>query len=529
MYRILVSDKLGQVGLERLEAATDASYDMETGLTPEELIARIPDYDALIVRSGTKVTEPLLAAGTKLKVVGRAGIGIDNIDVRAATARGIIVMNTPQANAIATTEQAMALMLAASRHTVPAHNSLVAGEWKRSHYVGTQLYRKTLGIIGFGRIGRMTATRAQSFGMEVLAFDPYVSEEVALEMGVTLVDLEDLLAQSDFVSLHTAMTPETEKLLNAKAFNQMKDGAVLINAARGKLIDEEALLAALESGKLAMAALDVYAKEPPGLENPLIGHPKVLHTPHLGASTHEAQRDVAIQIVDQVLDALRGDDFRNAINMPYSAGPDFDDTRPFMVLAEKLGVLQANMAPAPIRKVAVAVRGEQVEKLVKPVAAALLKGIMSGVFPDSINYINAPVLAEEHGISISQTTSFKAGLDYTNMVSCHVTWDGGERTVVGVLFGGSEPRIVQVDDYRLEAKPEGIVMMMQNRDVPGVIGQVGTILSAYQVNIGEWRMGRHAPGSDALSFINLDSMPPLQVLDALEKVPAVTSVRLIEL
>ena len=528
MYKILISDKLGQVGLDRLDEMSDVSYDMITGMSKEELLTTIPGYDALIIRSGTKADADVLAAGTDLKVVGRAGMGIDNIDVKAATTRGIIVTNTPGANSIATAEQTMALMLAASRHTAPAHASLVAGEWQRSKFTGVQLYRKVLGIVGFGRIGRLVAKRAQAFGMEVMAYDPYVSEEIGRDLGVTLVDLEDLWAQADYITLHTALLPETERMINAETLSQMKDGVVFINAARGKLVDEQALAAALQSGKVKAAGLDVFSSEPPTADNPLIGLPNVVHTPHVAASTVEAQRDVAMQVVDQVMDALRGTDFRNAVNMPFQAGPDFAATRPYMALAERLGSLHACLAEGPIRRIKVEVRGEAVNELVRPIAAALLKGLLEKRLPDSVNYINAPILAEENGISISQTAGMIPA-DYPNLLTSQVEWDGGQRLLSGVLFGGSQPRIVQVDDHELEAKPEGVVLIMQNRDVPGVIGQIGTILAAYEVNIGEWRMGRNQPGGEAISFLNLDSAPPKAALNALENISAVFQVKLVVL
>ncbi len=528
MFRILVSDKLGADGLERLKQATDATYDVKTGLKKEELLTIIPAYDALIVRSETMVDEDVLAAGTALKVVGRAGMGVDNIDVKAATMRGIIVMNTPQANSIATAEQAMALMLAVSRHTAQAHASLKAGEWERSKYTGVQLYRKTLGVVGFGRIGRLVAKRAQAFGMEIVAYDPYVSEEIGRELGVTLVDLDELYAQSDYITMHTALQTDTENMINAEAIKQMKDGVIIINAARGKLIDDHALAAALKSGKVKAAGLDVFRKEPPPADNPLLGLPNVVHTPHLGASTIEAQRDVATQIVDQMLDALRGTDFRNAVNMPFQAGPDFAASRPYLMLAERVGKLHAKLAGGPIRRIEVQVHGETVDSLIKPMAAALLKGLLETSLSDQVNYINAPVLAEEHGISTSQTKGTSA-VDYPNLLSCKVKWDNGERLIAGVLFAGSEPRIVQVDEYRLEAKPEGILLVMANKDVSGVIGQIGTLLAAYAVNIGEWRMGRDRPGGEALSFINLDSEPPVEALKALERITAVTQLKLVSL
>ncbi len=528
MYKILVSDKLGEAGLERLKKAQDTEFHVMLNMTHDELIDVIGDYDAIIVRSGTKVNADVLAAGRNLKVVGRAGIGIDNIEVQAATSRGIIVMNTPQANAVATAEHAMALMLAVTRHIAPAHASVKLGEWRRSDFVGQQLYRRVLGIIGFGRIGRLVATRAQAFGMEILAYDPFVSEDVARELGVTLVDLDDLLSSADYVTLHTVTSPETKHIINQQTLAQMKDGVIVVNCARGQLVDEEALATALNNGKVRAAAVDVYGQEPPGDDNPLIGHSHVLHSPHLGASTYEAQRDVATQIVDQVLDALRGTDFRNAVNMPFHAGPDFSDLWPYMALAEKLGVLQAALASGPIRRVEVEIRGDMAERMIRPAAAAMLKGLLEKVLPDPINYINAPLLAADHGIAVSQTKGLNL-VDYPNMISCHVYWDDGQRLLGGALFGGVQPRLIQVDDYHLDVNPQGILLVLRNQDVPGVIGRVGNILAADNVNIGEWRMGRHRPGGEALSFISLDNSPSDEALAALESVEAVIGLRLVAL
>jgi D-3-phosphoglycerate dehydrogenase len=527
MYKILISDKLGQAGLDRLKKAQDIQFDVKLGLEKEQLLSIIPAYDAIIVRSSTKVDRDVLEAGKNLRVIGRAGIGVDNIDIQAATSKGIIVMNTPQANAVATAEQAMAMMLAVSRNTAQAHASLLAGEWKRAEFTGTQLYRKTLGLIGFGRIGRLVAKRAIAFGMEVLAFDPFVSEEVARELGVVLVDLDDLLVQSDYISLHTIITPETEYIINDKSLGKMKRGVVIINSARGKLINEAALVAALQSGQVGAAAIDVFSEEPP-INNPLIGMNRVLHTPHLGASTTEAQRDVATRIVDQVIDALRGVDFKNTVNMPFQAGPDFATLRPHMELAEKIGVLQAAMAPSPIRRVEIEVSGDLVDRLVRPAAAALLKGLLENSLSDPVNYVSAPFIAEENGISISQTTGISL-IDYPNLISSQVYWKTGKRLIAGVLFAGSAPRIVQVEDYHLDANPEGIILILRNRDVPGVIGQVGTVLGKDDVNIGEWRMGRHKPGGEALSFISLDNRPSGEALHSLEKIPAITNVKLVKL
>lgn len=525
MYRILVSDKLGQAGLDRLDEAEDVSYDIKTGLSKEELIDIIGEYDALIVRSSTRPDADILKAGKNLKIVGRAGMGVDNIDINAATTHGIVVMNTPGANSMATAEQTMALMLSVARHTPQAHASLLAGEWKRSQFGGTELFEKTLGIIGFGRIGRLVAERAKGFGMKVLAYDPFISEEVGRTFGITLVDLDDLYAQSDYITLHTAATPETEKMINKKAIAQMKDGVVILNVARGKLVNEADLAEALQSGKVGAAGLDVYSSEPPE-NNPLIGLPNVIHTPHLGASTKEAQKTVAVMMADQVIEGLRGNGFQNAINLPFTEGVEFDAVRPYLELAESIGKLHASLTPDQADLVEIEVYGGEVDSLVRPIAAGILKGLLVNSYQETVNYINAPILAEEKGIVISQAKGMQTA-NYTNQISSRVRTKSGSRLIAGVLFAGNEPRIVQIDEYQLEAKPEGNILVLANKDVPGVIGQIGTLLAAYEVNIGEWRMGRHQPGSDALSFINLDSHPPKEALDAINRIKAVTQVKLV--
>ncbi|HOU39707.1 MAG TPA: phosphoglycerate dehydrogenase [Promineifilum sp.] len=528
MYRILVSDKLGAAALERLKEHNDMSVDVKTGLSKEELLAVIPDYDGLIVRSGTQVTADVLAAAKKLRVVGRAGVGVDNIDVKAATMSGVVVMNTPGANSMATAELTMALMLAVSRNIPQAHASLKAHEWRRSEFVGVQLYNKVLGIVGFGRVGKLVAERAQAFGMEVLAFDPIALEETAREMGVMLVEMDELLAKSDYITLHAALNPSTSKLINAETIAQMKDGVILINAARGKLLDEAAVAAALQSGKIKAAAVDVYSSEPPPADHPLIGLPNVVHVPHLGASTHEAERDVGIQIVGQVVAALRGTDYSYAVNMPFELEGDYATVRPYLELAETLGRLHAGLADRPIRRIEVEVQGDVVGGLVRAIGAALLKGLLEKDADVAVNYINAPVLAHDRNIAMTQTVGINS-LDYPNLIASRAVCDNGERLLAGVLFGGAEPRIAQMDNYRLEARPEGVVLIMQNRDVPGVIGQVGTLLASYGLNIGEWRLGRNKPGGEALSFINLDAEPAGEALRALTEIDAVTQAKVVRL
>lgn len=535
MHRILVSDKLGSAGLELLDDANDVEYEMRTDLSPEELVAAIAEYDGLIIRSGTTVTDEVLEAGSRLKVVGRAGVGIDNVDVRAATRNGVVVLNTPAANTIATAEHTMALMLAAARNLALAHTALTDGRWERSNYTGIELRGKTLGVLGFGRIGRTVAERAQAFGMRIAAYDPFVSETVARDAGVELLDLDDLLGSSDFLTLHMALTAETESLMNDETLAKVKPGAILINAARGGLIDEAAVARSLDDGNLRAFATDVYSSEPPPADHPLVGHPAVTHTPHLGASTVEAQRDVALQVVEQVLAALRGEPISGSINVASSGGGDSDLIAPFVTLAEKIGKLQMAMADGPIASVEIEVQSANADEVIRPVAAGLLKGLLDSVVAGRVNFVNAPLLAEERGIKISRSVSVGDG-DYQNMLSCRVRWASEEeseadeeRVVSGAVFGHEHPRIVQISSYAFEADPNGTVLLMLNNDVPGVIGEVGTVLGQHSVNIAEWRLGRDEERHEALSFINLDSEPSPDALAALRLLPAVTKATLVEL
>jgi D-3-phosphoglycerate dehydrogenase len=436
-YRILVADELGAAGLELLEAAADIRVDVDTDRSRSELLGVIGRYDGLIMRSATTVDAELIAAAERLAVVGRAGVGVDNIDVDAATRKGVIVMNTPQANAIATAEQTMALMLAASRHTAHAHASVAAQEWSRAGFTGVELAGRTLGIIGFGRIGREVARRARAFRMEVVAYDPYVSELVARDQSITLVELEELLGRSDVLTLHCALSPSTEHILDAAALATLKPGAIVINAARGGLVDETALADALRSGHVHAAGVDVFSSAPPGSDNPLIGLPNVVHTPHLGASTREAQRDVAVQIADQVIAALRSDEIRNSINFPFELDAEL---KPWLELAHALGRLQFAMAP---ERIEIEARGDSVKESIRAVATGVLAGLLSGFLPDSVNLVNAPALAAEHGIAISESHGIGAP-DFANLISCRVVWAGGERDMSGSAFENRQGRIVQV-------------------------------------------------------------------------------------
>jgi len=527
-YKILITDDLSPQGLAHLENDPDVSFDIVKGLTPEALAERIPGYDGLIVRSSVNVTEAVLAAADRLKVVGRAGVGVDNIDVAAASMRGIIVMNTPGANTIATTEHTMAMLLALCRNVPQAYTRLKQGEWDRKNFIGIQLYRKTIGIIGIGRIGGRVATRCQAFGMEVLAFDPYLSDEVAHELKVKPVNLPELFAQSDFIALHAALTPDTEKIINAKAIAQMKDGVRILNTARGGLIDEAALIEGLKSGKVAGAALDVFTKEPLSPQSPLLEMENVIVTPHLAASTVEAQRDVSTQIVIQMLDALRDLDFRNAINMPIVDANLLKKLQPFLVLAEKVGSLQTQLAEEAIQRIEVEIKGDEIIEHIKPITVAILKGMLEPVLHQTVNYINAPHLTQQRGIAVSQTNGLPIP-DYPNLISCRVTWKGGNRTITATLFSDDEPRLVQIDGYRVDVRPIGTILVTHSHDRPGFIGRVGTMLGEHNINIATWRTGRSAPGGLAISFISVDSDIPENIINTLRDFELVMKVKKVRL
>jgi D-3-phosphoglycerate dehydrogenase len=527
-YKILITDQLSAEGLAHLEAAEDITFDVVTGLTSETLAERILGYDGLIVRSSVTVTEAVLKAADQLKAVGRAGVGVDNIDLDAASKRGVVVMNTPGANTIATVEHTMAMLLAMCRHVPQAHASLKAGQWERKKFTGRQLYRKTIGIIGMGRIGSRVARRCQAFDMEVIAHDPYLSDKAAQEMKVKRVDLAELLERSDFIALHAALTPNTENLINAETIAQMKDGVRLVNIARGGLVDEAALIAGLQSGKIAGAALDVYVEEPLPADSPLLKLDNVVITPHIAASTEEAQHDVGIKIVEQMLDALRGVEYRNALNLPMADAGVLRELRPFFNLAEKMGSLQAQLADDAIQRIEIELKGEPINSHIKSITVAILKGALEAVLHHPVNYVNAPHLAQERGIVVSQISGLPTP-DYPNLISCRVEWKGGSHTVAASLFSEDEPRLVQIDGYRVDVRPEGIILMTHSRDMPGFIGRVGTVLGELGINIATWRTGRTAPGELAISFISVDKDIPDYVLELLRQFELITKVKKVRL
>ena len=527
MHRVLITDDIGPAGLALLDMANDVQYDVVKLPSREKLIEIIGEYEAVITRSGTPLPAEALAAAKKMKVAGRAGVGLDNVDIDTATLRGVLVMNTPEANTLAAVELTMTLLLAVCRHLPLANASVKSGAWTRAKFVGTQLSEKTLGVIGLGRIGSRVATRCQAFGMNVIAYDPYIAEEVAERLHVRLVtDLEELLTQSDIITVHTPLTDETRGMISAREIARMKDRAILINCARGGIYDEQALYDALVSGKVAGVGLDVYSSEPPtnNLLSRLLALDNVVATPHIGANTVEAQRDVAVQIVQQVVDALRGINFRNVVNLPFAEGVDYRSLAPYMTLAEKIGSLLMQLIHGRIDRVEVEFRGEEVEGYVKPLTVALLKGMLAPILSDAVNYVNAPRLAEERGIVVAQTRH-PAAEDYSNVILCRAHSSKETRLAGGALFLHTQPRIVLLDEFRIDAQPHGPALILANRDVPGVIGKVGTLLGEHGINIAEWQMGRSGPGGEAVSYINIDSPVTDDVLRELRALPTIVDVR----
>ncbi len=521
MFRILITEDLPPEALALLDAPDIQADNLRPSRA--ELREVIGEYDGLIVRWMTRVDADLLERAKRLKVIGRAGASLDNVDLEAATRKGVIITNTPLMHSTASAEYALGLILALARNIPQAHNAVQAGEWSsRRQYIGSELAGKTLGLVGYGRVGREVAARAQAFGMHVIAYDPYIDEADVRGTNVMLVDIDELLPRSDFISLHAPLNEETKRLIGSDEILQMKDGVYLVNTARGALIDEEAVAVGLRSGKIAGAAVDAFTREPP-VGSPLMGFPNVITTPHLGASTREALSSIATQIVEQTLDALRGADYRNVVNLPFVGGIEFKAVRPQLILAEKVGSLQRQLAGGPLTRVEVETRGG-FGSLIKPLTVALLTGLLG----EEANYINAPALAAERGLKVTQAKGLPL-MEYPNLLSCKVSWAGGSRLVAGTLFGSAEARIVQMNGFRLDGLPNGTVLVMTNTDVPGVIGRVGTLLGARGINIAEWRLGRDEPGGRALSFINLDNDVPETVLDELRALPGIAEARVVRL
>jgi D-3-phosphoglycerate dehydrogenase / 2-oxoglutarate reductase len=521
MPKVLIADELSPRAVA-VFAERGVEADVAIGLKPDALAARIGDYDGLAVRSATKVTAALIAEAKRLKIVGRAGIGVDNIDVPAATQRGIVVMNTPYGNAITAAEHAIAMMFALARQIPAADRSTQAGKWEKSRFMGVELSNKTLGIIGCGNIGAIVADRAHGLKMRVIGYDPFLSEERAIDLGIERVSLDDLLARADFITLHTPMTEATRGMLDAKALAKLKPGARLINCARGGLIVEDDLAAALDSGQVAGAAIDVFVEEP-AKENPLFGRDNVVATPHLGAATTEAQENVAVQIAEQMADFLLTGAVSNAVNMPSLSAEDARRLRPYMKLAEQIGSFAGQLTESGINAVSIDYEGAIAEFNIKPLTATVLTGLLAPQL-SSINMVNAPVICRERDIRVSETLQPEPG-DYQMLMRITVTGEDGVRSIAGTVFAGDKPRLVSVEGMPLEAELGDHVLFVRNLDKPGFIGALGTALAAASINIATFHLGRIGAGKEAICLVEIDQPLTPTLLDIVRGLPNVIQVK----
>jgi D-3-phosphoglycerate dehydrogenase len=518
--KVLISDKMDPQAAQ-IFAERGCDVDVITGKTPEELKEIIGQYDGLAIRSSTKVTQDILDAATNLKVIGRAGIGVDNVDIPAASAKGIVVMNTPFGNSITTAEHAIALMFALARQLPEADASTQAGKWEKNRFMGVELTSKTLGLIGAGNIGSIVADRALGLRMKVVAFDPFLSPERAVEMGIEKVELDELLARADFITLHTPLTDQTRNILSRENIAKTKKGVRIINCARGGLVDEAALKEALDSGHVAGAALDVFVTEP-AKESPLFGTPNFVCTPHLGASTSEAQVNVALQVAEQMSDYLVNGGVTNALNMPSLSAEEAPKLKPYMALAEKLGSLVGQLTTGALARISIHTEGAAAELNAKPIVAAVLSGFLR-VQSDSVNMVNAPFLAKERGMEVREVKTEREG-DYHTLIRVSVKTDAGERSVAGTLFSNSEPRLVELFGIKVEAELAGHMMYIVNEDAPGFIGRIGTLLGENGINIGTFNLGRHSAGGEAVLLLSVDSAVPAEVLEKARTLPGVKRV-----
>lgn len=521
MPKVLIADKMSPRAAEIFKER-GVDVDVITGLDRDELIKIIDQYDGLAVRSSTKATPPVLEAASNMKVIGRAGIGVDNIDLPTATAKGVVVMNTPFGNSITTAEHAIAMMFALARDIPEANASTHAGKWEKSRFMGVELTGKTLGVIGCGNIGSIAATRGIGLKMKVIAFDPFLTPERALEIGVEKVELDELLKRSDFITLHTPLTDKTRNIINADALASCKKGVRIINCARGGLIDEKALKLALESGQVAGVALDVFEEEP-AKENPLFGMENVICTPHLGASTAEAQENVALQVAEQMADFLMNGAVNNAINMPSISAEDAPRLRPYVALAEQLGLFAGQLTESAIEGVEIEYVGDVSELNVAPLTAAIVAGLLRPLLSE-VNMVSAPAMAKERGISVSEVKRDSKGA-FDSYIRLSLKTERQQRSVAGTVFSDGKPRIIQVKGINITAEMAPRVLYITNTDAPGFIGSLGGVLGAHGINIASFQLGREKPGGDAVSLINIDNEATADVLQEIESLEQVMQVK----
>jgi len=507
--KVLISDKMDP-NAARIFEERGCDVDVKPGMSEEELLACIGDYEGLAIRSSTTVTAEVLEAATNLKVIGRAGIGVDNVDIAAASARGVVVMNTPFGNSITTAEHAISMLLALARQIPEANARTQAGEWPKKDFMGVEVTGKTLGLIGAGNIGAIVASRALGLKMKVVAYDPFLTPERAIEMGVEKADLGELIQRADFITLHTPLTDETRNILSRERLEQTRPGVRIVNCARGGLIDEVALKDLLDSGHIAGAALDVFAKEP-AKEHPLFGTPNFICTPHLGASTTEAQVNVALQVAEQMSDFLVSGGVTNALNMPSLSAEEAPKLRPYMALAEKIGSLVGQLAHGDLPKISIETEGAAAQLNQKPIVGAVLAGLMKR-YSQSVNMVNAPFLAKERGMEIREIRNDNKGV-YQTLIRVTVATSQGDRSVAGTLFANGAPRLVEIFGIGIEADLDGHMLYVVNEDAPGFIGRVGSLMGEHGINIGTFHLGRRETGGEAVVLLSVDQAIPQNVID----------------
>jgi D-3-phosphoglycerate dehydrogenase len=526
--KVLVSDKLSPKGVEIFEKAGGIEVDVKTGLPPDELKAIIGEYDGLVIRSATKVTAEIIGAAVKLKVVGRAGSGLDNVDVPTASKRGIVVMNTPGGNTITTAEHAVSMMLALSRKIPQATASMKSKKWEKSKFMGAEFYSKTLGVVGVGQIGSIVADRARGLKMNVIAYDPFLSSEGAEKLGLELVTMDELLARSDYITIHVPKSNDTVNLINKERFSKMKDGVLLINCARGGIVNEQDLCDAIKSGKVAGAALDVFEKEPPDADNPLLDLDEVICTPHLGASTEEAQENVAVAVAEQMVDYLLRGTIRNATNVPSVDSEVLVKIKPYLNLAERLGSFQGQVISGGLEQISIEYSGEVAALQTEPITVSLLKGLLFPILQEDVNYVNAPLIAKERGIKVVESTTSQSE-DFISLITLKVKTDKEERLVAGTIFGRSDPWIVQVDQFRIEAVPDNYMLLFHTHDRPGVIGNIGTSLAQHGINIARMQFGREKQEGESLLVLSTDEPVEKKHIEQMQKLDHVISIYSIEI
>ncbi len=527
--KVLISDVLAEVGVEILEEA-GLEVDVNTGLAPEELKKIIGNYDGLVIRSATKVTEDIIASADNLKIVGRAGIGLDNVDIPEASKHGIVVMNAPDGNATTAAEHAIAMMMSLTRNIPQATARLKEGGWDKKKFQGREVTGKTLGIIGIGRIGAIAADRAKGLRMKIMAFDPYMPQDVAEKMGIELVSLDELCTRADYFTVHVPLTKETANLVSDNEFKLMKSEAFFIDCARGGVVDEEALYRALKDGEIRGAALDVFASEPTSLEGtPLLSLPNFICTPHLGASTSEAQVNVAVTICEQMADYLNNGTVANAVNVPSVSADVIAKVGPYADLAEKMGAIHMELADGGIEEVSIEFDGELADMITTPVSVAFLKGLFTPILKEAVNYVNAPMIAKERGIKVIEAKTSDSDA-FTSLLRVKVKSENGENEICGTVFGKKEPRIVRINSFRLEAEPTGSMLFVSNDDVPGVIGDLGKTLGQQGVNISKMTVGQEVSEDSSRNVIllNTDRLLDKKELNEIQSLDHITGARVLE-